>query len=441
MQTDLPKVLHPLAGATIINHVVETVRRLHSSKIHVVVGYKSEMVKASLSAFDIEFHLQKEQLGTGHAVKQALSCCNPSSKILILFGDVPLIRLETLQAVVRSAESNITMLAAHISDPTGYGRVIRDQDGEFIAIVEERDASTDDLEINEVNTGVLAGSASHLSSLLGRLNNNNAQSEYYLPGVLSMAREDGALLKIIESYDIFDVMGVNTQKQLQQLERLYQRELADQLMLSGVTICDRDRVDIRGRLVCGRNVHIDVNVVFEGEVLLGDNVKIGANCVLKNAVIGSGTKIEPFSYIEDSEAKQRVQMGPFARVRNGTVIGNDAKLGNFVEVKNSRIASGAKANHLAYLGDAAIGVNANIGAGTITCNYDGAAKHRTEIGEDVFIGSNSTLIAPIKIGSGGFVAAGSVVTDDVEPNQLAVARGKQHNVDGWQRPSKPKDGS
>jgi bifunctional UDP-N-acetylglucosamine pyrophosphorylase/glucosamine-1-phosphate N-acetyltransferase len=383
--------------------------------------------------------MQVEQLGTGHAVKQAISSCQPTSTVLVLFGDVPLITEKALTSVLAKAETGIAMLSATLPNPAGYGRVVRSAAGEFVAVVEERDATPEQRALQEINSGVLAAKAERLVGWLDRVGNQNAQAEYYLPDVLGLASEDGMRVEVVCSEDDFDTQGVNTPQQLEQLERLHQGALADQLMNGGVQVSDRSRLDVRGRLQCGRDVRIDINVVIEGDVVLGDGVSIGANCILRDTQVGDGTQILPFSYLAGASVSAGAVIGPYARLRPGSVIDEKAKVGNFVEVKNAHVGKGAKASHLAYLGDADIGPGANVGAGTITCNYDGAEKHRTVLGENVFVGSNSTLVAPLTIESGGFIAAGSTVTDDVKPDQLAVARGRQRNVDGWQRPVKPSE--
>lgn len=438
MRSNLPKVLHPLAGRPLIQHVLDVSRDLNAARIHVVVGHEAEAVESAVAAPDVICHLQREQCGTGHAVQQAIHACEPTSTVLVLFGDVPLISAETLRRVVDAADG-VAMLSAKMSEPAGYGRVIRDDLGAFDSVVEHRDATVEQLALHEVNTGVLAASAAALAGWLDRVKNDNAQGEYYLPDVLTLARQEGVLVNVIESDRPFDALGVNTPEQLEALERLYQRSLAEMLLHAGVSLADRARLDIRGRLQCGENVRIDVNVIFEGDVVLGDGVFIGANSVIANAEIGSGVKIHPFTHIDGAVVGAGAEVGPYARLRPGTVLDDGAKIGNFVEVKNTHVGARAKANHLAYLGDAEIGTGSNVGAGTITCNYDGANKHRTTLGKGVFVGSNSTLVAPLTIGDGGFIAAGSTITDDVKNNELAVARGRQRNVEGWQRPTKPED--
>jgi bifunctional UDP-N-acetylglucosamine pyrophosphorylase/glucosamine-1-phosphate N-acetyltransferase len=372
-------------------------------------------------------------------VQQAIGACHPDSTLLVLFGDVPLVSDRTLQTVVAAAEGGIAMLSAVVEDPSGYGRVVRDGQGEFSAVVEHKDASMVQHQLREINTGVLASRASSLADWLSRIQNNNAQSEYYLPDVLALAKADGIAVSVVVSDSALDTLGVNTPQQLEYLERQHQQVLAERLMAAGVFVADRARLDIRGSLGCGRDVSIDINVVFEGQVVLGDEVTIGAHCVIRNATIEAGVQVRPFTHIDGATIKAGAEIGPYARLRPGTEIGEQAKVGNFVEIKNVSLGTGAKANHLTYLGDATVGAWSNVGAGTITCNYDGANKYRTELGEGVFIGSNSTLVAPLSVASGGFVAAGSTITDDVASDQLAVARGRQSNVDGWQRPAKIKD--
>lgn len=439
MQSRLPKVLHLLSGRPLIHYTLDAARAAGANRIHVVIGCGADAVEGAVRAPDVQCHLQAEQKGTGHAVQQAIGACQPDSTLLVLFGDVPLVTDPTLQAVVAAAKNGIAMLSAEVVEPSGYGRVVRDEQGDFLAVVEHRDASLAQQQLREINTGVLAGRASLLAGWLDRIQNDNAQSEYYLPDVLALAKSDGVNVAVVVSDSALDTLGVNTPQQLEHLERQHQQVLAEQLMVAGVTVVDRARLDIRGSLRCGRDVSIDLNVLFEGTVTLGDEVTIGAHCVIRNADIESGAKILPFTYIDGATVKAGAEVGPYARLRPGTEIGEQAKVGNFVEIKNASLGTGAKASHLTYLGDATVGAWSNIGAGTITCNYDGANKYRTELGEAVFIGSNSTLVAPLSVASGGFVAAGSTITDDVESDQLAVARGRQHNVEGWQRPRKTED--
>jgi bifunctional UDP-N-acetylglucosamine pyrophosphorylase/glucosamine-1-phosphate N-acetyltransferase len=442
MQSRLPKVLHQLSGRPLVHYTLDAARAAGADRIHVVIGCGANAVEAAVQAPDVQCHLQAQQKGTGHAVQQAIGACHPDSTLLVLFGDVPLVSDTTLRAVVAAAaEGGIAMLSAEVEDPSGYGRVVRDDQGDFLAVVEHKDASLAQHQLREINTGVLAGKANRLNDWLSRIQNNNAQSEYYLPDVLALAKADGIAVAVVVSDSALDTLGVNTPQQLEYLERQHQQVLAEQLMTSGVLVADRTRLDIRGSLHCGRDVSIDINVLFEGQVILADEVTIGAHCVIRNATIEAGVQVRPFTHIDGAIIKSGAEIGPYARLRPGTEIGEQAKVGNFVEIKNVSLGTGAKANHLTYLGDATVGAWSNVGAGTITCNYDGANKYRTELGEGVFIGSNSTLVAPLSVASGGFVAAGSTITDDVSGDQLAVARGRQRNVEGWQRPTKTEDKS
>ena len=442
MQSRLPKVLHQLSGRPLVHYALDAARAAGADRIHVVIGCGADAVEGAVQAPDVQCHLQAQQKGTGHAVQQAIGACHPDSTLLVLFGDVPLVSDTTLRAVVAAAaEGGIAMLSAEVEDPSGYGRVVRDDQGDFLAVVEHKDASVAQHQLREINTGVLAGKANRLNDWLSRIQNNNAQSEYYLPDVLALAKADGIAVAVVVSDSALDTLGVNTPQQLEYLERQHQQVLAERLMAAGVFVADRARLDIRGSLGCGRDVSIDINVVFEGQVVLGDEVTIGAHCVIRNATIEAGVQVRPFTHIDGAIIKSGAEIGPYARLRPGTEIGEQAKVGNFVEIKNVTLGTGAKANHLTYLGDATVGAWSNVGAGTITCNYDGANKYRTELGEGVFIGSNSTLVAPLSVASGGFVAAGSTITDDVSGDQLAVARGRQRNVEGWQRPTKTEDKS
>ncbi|MBT5888278.1 MAG: bifunctional UDP-N-acetylglucosamine diphosphorylase/glucosamine-1-phosphate N-acetyltransferase GlmU [Halieaceae bacterium] len=442
MQSRLPKVLHQLSGRPLVHYTLDAARAAGADRIHVVIGCGADAVEAAVQAPDVQCHLQAQQKGTGHAVQQAIGACHPDSTLLVLFGDVPLVSDTTLRAVVAAAaEGGIAMLSAEVEDPSGYGRVVRDDQGDFLAVVEHKDASVAQHQLREINTGVLAGKANRLNDWLSRIQNNNAQSEYYLPDVLALAKADGIAVAVVVSDSALDTLGVNTPQQLEYLERQHQQVLAERLMTSGVLVADRTRLDIRGSLHCGRDVSIDINVLFEGQVILADEVTIGAHCVIRNATIEAGVQVRPFTHIDGAIIKSGAEIGPYARLRPGTEIGEQAKVGNFVEIKNVSLGTGAKANHLTYLGDATVGAWSNVGAGTITCNYDGANKYRTELGEGVFIGSNSTLVAPLSVASGGFVAAGSTITDDVSGDQLAVARGRQRNVEGWQRPTKTEDKS
>ena len=438
MKSELPKVLHPIGGKPMVACVLDTARQLGAERIHVVVGHGASQVSDAVAAPDVEIYVQSEQLGTGHAALQAAPSCRADSTVLILFGDVPLLSADVLADVVSAAETQPTLLAATLEDPMGYGRVLRSGDGDFARVVEQKDGLPHELEVTEVNTGVLAARGSELVAWLGQVKNDNAQGEFYLPDVLSLALQDGKKVSVVVTDKSNEISGVNDRAQLEALERAHQRQKADELMAAGVHVMDASRLDIRGSLMCGSDVVLDANVLIEGEVCLGNNVVIEANCVLKDCVIGDGTVVRAFTHIEGAAVAAHCQVGPYARLRPGADLGDGAKVGNFVEVKNSTFGAGAKANHLAYVGDANVGSGSNIGAGTITCNYDGANKHRTELGDNVFIGSNSTLVAPLTVEKDGFVAAGSTVTSKVGESQLAVGRAKQRNIDGWKRPEKPK---
>ena len=436
MCSSVPKVLHTLAGKPLINHVLDTARSVDAQRLHVVVGHGAELVSEAIEATDVISYFQSEQLGTGHATLAASPHCQTDSTVLVLFGDVPLLSVNTLARVVAAAESGPTLLAASMDNPHGYGRVIRDGTGAFARVVEQKDASSDELLVREVNTGVLAAKSLDLNNWLSRVTNNNAQGEYYLPDVLGLAVQDGYSVEVVVTDDEIETQGVNDRIQLEALERSLQLRQAEELMAIGVRLSDKHRFDLRGRLECAEDVSIDVNVVVEGEVSIGKGAVIEPNCVLKDCTIGDGAIIRAFSHIEGAYVGADCQVGPYARLRPGAELSAKAKVGNFVEVKNSRFGEGAKANHLAYVGDAEVGAGSNIGAGTITCNYDGVNKHRTELGENVFIGSNSTLVAPLSVEDNGFVAAGSTVTSKVGESELAVGRAKQRNIKGWKRPTK-----
>ncbi len=437
MRSPLPKVLHPLAGRPMLGHVIDVAQALDPEAIHVVVGHGADAIRALFGNSDLQFHAQHEQLGTGHAVAQALPCCDDNHQVLVLFGDVPLISADVLREFINQANGECGVLTAQLTDPSGYGRILRDATGIFQSVVEHKDCTPPQRAITEVNTGVVTAPAALLRQWLTEISNDNAQSEYYLPDVLEVAARHGHPVHALVSDDNLTIMGVNDRSQLEQLERLYQHRLAEQLLLAGVAIIDRTRFDVRGSLHCGDGVVIDVNTVFEGDVVLGDNVHIGPNCVIRNANIQANTVINAFSHIEDTNIGENCAIGPYARLRPGTDLAHGVKVGNFVEIKNSSFGAGSKANHLAYVGDAHIGEATNIGAGTITCNYDGANKNPTVLGDGVFVGSNSTLVAPITVADRGFVAAGSVVTNNVDTAQLAVGRARQRNIDGWKAPRKP----
>ncbi|SFI12025.1 UDP-N-acetylglucosamine pyrophosphorylase /glucosamine-1-phosphate N-acetyltransferase [Pseudomonas guineae] len=438
MRSALPKVLHPIAGKSMLGHVINTARQLKPQGIHVVIGHGAERVREQLAADDLNFVLQTEQLGTGHAVAQALPALT-AERVLILYGDVPLIEIGTLERLLqRVSEQQLGLLTVNLNDPTGYGRIVRDGSGVVNAIVEHKDATAEQRLISEGNTGILAVPGKRLSDWLGRLSNSNAQGEYYLTDVIAMAVADGLVVATEQAADEMEVLGANDRIQLAQLERHYQYRAARCLMVQGVTLSDPARFDLRGEVTVGRDVTIDINVILEGCVIIEDGVQIGPNCVIKNSTLRTGAIIKANSHLEGAEVGEGADCGPFARLRPGSVLGAKAHVGNFVELKNATLGEGAKAGHLSYLGDAEIGARTNIGAGTITCNYDGANKFKTVLGEDVFIGSNSALVAPVTLGDRATTGAGSVITGDVPANTLAVGRAKQRNIEGWKRPVKIK---
>ena len=436
MRSALPKVLHPVAGKSMLGHVIDTARQLSPRKIHVVIGHGAELVRERLAADDVDFVLQAEQLGTGHAVAQALPHIE-ADKVLILYGDVPLTQVETLSRLLEQAsDTQLGLLTVNLVDPTGYGRIIRDEAGIVQAIVEHKDASEAQRAIREGNTGILAVPGKRLGDWLGRLSNSNAQGEYYLTDVIAMAVADGLVVATETAQEEMEVLGANDRIQLAQLERYYQQRAARRLMTQGVTLLDPARFDLRGEVTVGRDVQIDINVILEGKVVIEDGVQIGPNCVIKDSILRRGAIVKANSHLEGAELGEGADCGPFARLRPGAKLGAKAHVGNFVELKNAVLGEGAKAGHLSYLGDAEIGARTNIGAGTITCNYDGANKFKTVMGEDVFIGSNSSLVAPVTLGDGATTGAGSTVTQDVPAKALAVGRAKQRNIEGWKRPTK-----
>ncbi|WP_341304164.1 bifunctional UDP-N-acetylglucosamine diphosphorylase/glucosamine-1-phosphate N-acetyltransferase GlmU [Pseudomonas sp. TMP25] len=436
MRSALPKVLHPVAGKAMLGHVIDTARLLKPQGIHVVIGHGAELVRERLAADDLNFVLQSEQLGTGHAVAQALPALT-AERVLILYGDVPLIEVETLQRLLQQvSEQQLGLLTVNLQDPTGYGRIVRDELGVVKAIVEHKDASAEQRLISEGNTGILAVPGKRLADWLGRLSNSNAQGEYYLTDVIAMAVADGLVVATEQAADELEVLGANDRIQLAQLERHYQYRAARKLMVQGVTLVDPARFDQRGEVTVGRDISIDINVILEGRVVIEDGVQIGPNCVIINSTLRKGSIIKANSHLEGADVGEGADCGPFARLRPGSVLSAKAHVGNFVELKNTTLGEGAKAGHLSYLGDAQVGARSNIGAGTITCNYDGANKFKTVLGEDVFIGSNSALVAPVALGDRATTGAGSVITGDVPANTLAVGRAKQRNIEGWKRPVK-----
>ena len=437
MRSALPKVLHKLSGRSMLGHVVAAVESLGKAKKIIVTGHGAEQVEQQFKSPTTIFTQQKEQLGTGHAVHMAVPELCSDAVVIVLYGDVPLIRPATIQKILAVVtESTMGLLTINLDQPTGYGRIVRNTSGDITEIIEQKDASVEQLKITEVNTGVLALQSSQLSDWLPKITNNNAQGEYYLTDLVAIAREAGVEIISVNPESATEVEGVNNRVQLSQLERAHQRQLAEVLMESGTSLADPARFDQRGELSAGTDNFIDINCVFNGSVTIGSNVSIGANCQISDSTIGDGVSILPNTIIESSVVGDRAVVGPFARLRPGTKMESDTKVGNFVETKKTLVGKGSKINHLSYVGDAQLGENVNIGAGTITCNYDGVSKHKTDLGDGVFVGSNSTLVAPIKVDKGGFIAAGSTVTTEVPSDSLAVGRAKQRNIKGWKRPTK-----
>lgn len=438
MKSSLPKVLHPIAGLPMAQRVINTAQSLEKAAVHVVIGHGADRVKETLVGDDLHWYLQEQQLGTGHAVQQALPGLEGQSGVtLILYGDVPLTRQETLARLMSEVQDKeLVLLTLEMADPTGYGRIVRSDDGAVQAIVEHKDATPEQHQITEINTGIMAVKTELLAQWLPKLSNNNAQQEYYLTDLVEMAVSEGKSVSATQPDFAWEVEGVNSRVQLAALERIYQQVQAEQLLINGVTLIDPSRFDLRGNLQCGKDITIDVNVIIEGEVVIEDDVIIEANCIIKDSVIRKGAHIKANSMIDESEVDELCDIGPFARLRPGTKLASKAKIGNFVETKKAIIGEGSKVNHLSYIGDAAVGAGVNIGAGTITCNYDGVNKFTTEIDDGVFIGSNTCLVAPVKVGKMGTTGAGSVITKDVGDNELAIARGRQKNLSTWKRPTK-----
>lgn len=438
MRSSLPKVLHPLAGHSLLEHVVHAALSLKPSGIIVIYGHGGEIVPKTLSHLDVQWVEQAEQLGTGHAVKQALPHIPDNSITLVLYGDVPMTQPTTLSHLLHSSleDDHVSLLTAILDDPTGYGRIIRDQEQRVTHIVEQKDANEAELEVHEVNTGILAAPTFLLRKWLDNLSNDNAQSEYYLTDIIAMAVGEDLMISTYSAETVWEMLGVNDKKQLATLERHYQRLQADRLMIAGATLRDPHRIDVRGTLSVGMDVMIDVNCVFEGTVSLGNGISVGANCFLKNVQVGAGTIIKPNSVLEDAVIGEDCQIGPFARIRPDTHLADGVHIGNFVEIKKSKVDNGTKINHLSYVGDAIVGKKVNIGAGTITCNYDGANKYVTEIGDHAFIGSDSQLVAPVKVGAGATIGAGSTISKDAPEQKLTLSRAKQLTIDNWSRPVK-----
>jgi len=437
MYSDTPKVLHRVAGKAMLEHVISSAQSLQAERIHVVVGFEAQKIKDSLVDASVTWALQEQQLGTGHAVMQAMPNIPSKSIVLVLYGDVPLTSVQTLQALLaKTADNSLAILTCLSDDPTGLGRIIRDANDKPIAIVEEKDATLEQKKLRETNSGILAAPAVKLSEWISKLKTENAQGEYYLTDVIAMAVADGTAVSAVIAADDKEVLGVNNRQQLALLERHYQQQQAQNLLLAGVTIADPSRIDIRGNLQCGRDVQIDINCIFEGNVSIGDRVIIESNVYLKNVEIGNDTVIHANSHLEGAEVGDRCQVGPFARLRPGTKLFDQAKIGNFVETKKAQIGQGSKVNHLSYIGDAVLGSSVNIGAGTITCNYDGVNKFKTTIADGVFVGSNTALVAPVTLGKNVTIGAGSTITASVSDDSLALGRAKQRSILGWKRPVK-----
>lgn len=439
MRSGLPKVLHPIAGQAMVRHVIAAAAALNSQKTVAVVGHGAAVVESALADTGVQFVLQSPQLGTGHAVQMALPALQSlpaDGQLLILYGDVPLIQPATLKALLQAAGDGVGLVTQHLDNPTGYGRIVRDGTGKVLCNVEEKDATDEQRKITEINTGILCLPAKHLAGWLGALSNQNAQGEYYLTDLLGMAVQAGVPVHTVNPQHDWEVAGVNSKVQLAVLERVWQRHQAEQLMIEGVRLADPARIDVRGTLTCGRDVGIDVGCVFEGTVVLEEGVQIGPYCVLRDVTVKAGARIDAFSHLNQAEVGPDAVVGPYARLRPGSTLGAGAHVGNFVELKNTQLGAGSKANHLAYVGDATVGERVNIGAGTITCNYDGVNKHRTIIEDDAFIGSDTQLVAPVTVGRGATLGAGTTLTKDAPADTLTVSRPKQLSLTGWQRPVK-----
>ena len=440
MQSSRPKVLHTIAGRSMLAHVLDRARALAADNIVVVIGHGAELVRqAFVAQQDLKFAIQQPQLGTGHAVLQAATQLKQDDRddvTIVLYGDVPLVQSASLRALLNAREQGLAILTELLPDPKGYGRIVRDAQGKVQAIVEHKDATAEQRAITEVNTGILAAPTAQLKKWLAQLTNNNAQGEYYLTDIIGMAVAEGLSVNVAHPRAAYETLGVNSRAQQAQLERLWQLELAQRQLDAGVTLADPARIDIRGNLSCDQDVFIDVGCVFEGNVSLGAGVYVGAHCVLRDVAVGAGTRIEPFSHLDQAVVGAEAKIGPYARLRPGATLADRTHVGNFVEIKNARLGADSKANHLAYIGDADIGERVNIGAGTITCNYDGVNKHRTVIEDDAFIGSDTQLVAPVRVGRGATLGAGTTLTRDAPAEKLTVSRAKQLTIEGWKRPVK-----
>lgn len=438
MHSSLPKVLHHIAGKPLLGHVLDAATTLSPSKVHVIVGHGKDQVMDTFPHSEVNWIEQAQQLGTGDAVKQALPDIPDNSNVLMLTADVPLIQSDTLSQLSNSMSSfPLALLTTMTPDPTGLGRIVRDQSESVIGIVEQKDASAAQQQIREINSGIMCARAKDLKNWLSKIENNNAQEEYYLTDIVGLAHSEGCQISALTIENYTEVEGINNRVQLARVERLYQARRVEQLMTNGVTVIDPTRLDIRGEVTIGSDTNIDINVIIENSSI-GENVSIGPNCVISNSHIATGTIIHSNTVIESAKLAESVTVGPFARLRPGTELDQDVKIGNFVETKNAKLAKGAKANHLSYVGDSTVGKNTNIGAGVITCNYDGANKHQTKIGDNVFVGSDSQLVAPVEIADGATIGAGSTITNNVEQDQLAISRSRQRQITNWQRPNKNK---
>ena len=437
MKSSFSKVLHKVGGSPMVRRVLTTASEMQEAKLHLVVGHQGEQVAAHCQDFSANVVWQNDPQGTGDALRRVAPSLQNTGSTLTLYGDVPLIRTSTLEKMASlSSPNTLVLLTIRLADPTGYGRIVRNAQGQVTAIVEQKDATAEELAIQEVNTGILLAPNAHLQTWLAALTNDNAQGEYYLTDIIAMAAQQGLDIVTVQPSNEAEVAGVNDRVQLAALEREWQQQVATELMRQGASLLDPARIDVRGEVQTGQDVIIDVNCVFEGKVVLGDGVEIGPNCYLKDCVIGQGTSIKSHSMIDDSQVGEGCDIGPFARLRPGTKLANKAKIGNFVETKKAHIGEGSKVNHLSYIGDTQMGANVNVGAGTITCNYDGVNKHLTQVADNVFIGSNTSLVAPVEVSEGATIAAGSTITKAVGEKQLAFARARQANKDNWPRPTK-----
>ena len=438
MYSDLPKVLHCVAGKPMVKHVIDTATALGAENVHLIYGHGGELMRERLANEKVNWVFQNEQLGTAHAVQQAAPFFKDDENIVVLYGDAPLISVETLEKLIAAKpENGIALLTVNLDNPTGYGRILR-ENGNVVAIVEQKDANAEQLKIQEVNTGVMVSDGANFKKWLARVDNHNAQGEYYLTDLIALANQDGCQVMAVQAVDAIEVEGANNRLQLAALERYYQHKQAQHLLLAGVTLLDPARFDLRGTLEHGKDVEIDTNVILEGNVRLGNRVKIGAGCVLKNVTLGDDVEVKPYSVLEDTVIGEKAAIGPFSRLRPGTELAAQTHVGNFVEIKKSIVGKGSKVNHLTYIGDTEIGADCNIGAGVITCNYDGANKFKTLIGDNVFVGSDTQLVAPVIVEDGATIGAGSTITQNIAKDELVITRVPQRHIQGWQRPSKKK---